>query len=168
MEVAISADDLLPLLSYVMIQAAPPHMESTLHMIEQFMPEALEKGEVGYYSVCGRIVVSSLMEAVQKGRSVDRSPRAKPDAANASGANSYGKKHKVQFSETLEGIAIAHGVRVAELARANGLALQVSLYPGQELMVPQPPPSAVDELLGMGSAPQHAQNSTQQVDEWWQ
>jgi len=45
-ELAISADDLLPLLSYVLIHAAPPHFESWMHMIEHFMPESMERGRV--------------------------------------------------------------------------------------------------------------------------
>lgn len=60
---AVGADDLLPLLSYVMIQAAPAQMESQLQYIEQFLPETLGRGQLAYFAVCARVVKGSIVDA---------------------------------------------------------------------------------------------------------
>jgi len=56
----------------------------------------------------------------------------------ASGSAAGGKKsvHVVQTGETLGGIAIQHGVRLAALATANGLTTKSMVRVGQELIVP--------------------------------
>eukprot|EP00656_Telonema_subtile_P001005 TRINITY_DN1047_c0_g1_i1.p1 TRINITY_DN1047_c0_g1~~TRINITY_DN1047_c0_g1_i1.p1 ORF type:complete len:574 (+),score=118.68 TRINITY_DN1047_c0_g1_i1:248-1969(+) len=59
----VGADDLLPLLSYVMIQAAPAQMESQLQYIEQFLPESLGRGQLAYFAVCARVVKGSIVDA---------------------------------------------------------------------------------------------------------
>eukprot|EP00658_Telonema_sp_P-2_P009156 TRINITY_DN13454_c0_g2_i2.p1 TRINITY_DN13454_c0_g2~~TRINITY_DN13454_c0_g2_i2.p1 ORF type:complete len:584 (-),score=148.52 TRINITY_DN13454_c0_g2_i2:421-2172(-) len=66
---AVGADDLLPLLSYVMIQAAPAEMESQLQFIEKFLPDCLARGQFAYFSVCTRVVVGSIVDAASQGAS---------------------------------------------------------------------------------------------------
>ena len=182
-ELAISADDLLPLFSYVLIQAAPQHFESWLHMIENFLPENMEKGEGGYYCCIARIILGSLMEAAsgaagrQRGQSSPEMPRPE----------TLGTPHTVQFSETLSGIATQYGIAVEQLAEANQLPEHLSLYPGQTIYIPQPPPSGVDALLLDGlplgasspspqpspppvvdTVPQPGGAAAGNPDDWWQ
>ncbi len=53
------------------------------------------------------------------------------------------RTHVVRRGQTLASVARANGVRVRDVAEANGLSLQKRLRPGTELIIPIPPRSPV-------------------------
>jgi hypothetical protein len=176
-DLAISADDLLPLFSYVLIQSSPPHFESWLHMIENFLPESMSLGEGGYYTCIARIIIGSLMEAGQGGAGGRQ--RALSELPASSHPASFGTPHTVQFSETLAAIALSHDIPVETLAAANSMPEHLSLYPGQVVYIPTPPPSDIDGLLMDGihldplganqpSPPSPGGAAVGNPEEWWQ
>lgn len=86
-----------------------------------------------------------------------------PDAATpaetpAPAADVADAEHEVRAGETLWSIAEQHGVTVAELFRANGLAADSIIYPGQTLRLTAPadpaPAAAPDATPDAYTAPQ--------------
>ena len=59
--------------------------------------------------------------------------RVGPATGNAS---SSGKSYRVARGDTLGKIAERHGVGLSKLLRANGLSSRSTIYPGQELVIP--------------------------------
>jgi len=59
-----------------------------------------------------------------------------PDAAVRSTGDACTLYYVVQADDTLSGIARRCGVPTAQLAQANGLRLEATIYPGQRLVMP--------------------------------
>jgi len=70
------------------------------------------------------------------GSSASKASGASGDASAADGSSGKKNVHVVKGGETLGGIAIKYGVRLAALATANGLTTKSGVRVGQELVIP--------------------------------
>jgi membrane-bound lytic murein transglycosylase D len=62
--------------------------------------------------------------------------RLRVATTSSEGAAAGGRRYRVSRGDTLGGIADRHGVGLTALLRANGLSRRSTIYPGQELVIP--------------------------------
>jgi len=97
---AIGADDVLPLLCYITLQAAVPCLETEITIMESLLPEELQMGELGYVAVCARCVQTAIIEAAAAQQHTKVVAQARPRAATEKLRSSPGEpQERASFSE---------------------------------------------------------------------
>lgn len=88
---------------------------------------------------------------VDEGATALASAGVTPGVASAAPGTGVGGTHQVVAGESLSSVAASHGVTIADLAAANGLAPDSFLIEGTTVSIPAPSGTAVP--VGLGSVP---------------